>query len=195
MAILIALAALLLLRFAPAEMRGGMLAALALLLCLFAGLTLPDADQWLPLDHRSGFTHSALPALLALLARWARPAAAGLALGIGLHLSADFFPEAMTGFATIKLPLAGSIGPGWSYAWIGGNALLCGWIGALAADRELRNPMLRLLVLVAIVLVGLTYLIAVDGGWPALAFLGVAGWLAVRGGAVRLRFLQAGDGA
>ncbi len=64
----------------------------ALLLALIAGLDLPDIDQPLPLDHRSAVTHSVLPALLALVRRWARPVAGGLALGLGLHLSADVFP-------------------------------------------------------------------------------------------------------
>lgn len=185
MSIVIAIAALLLLRLAPPPMQGGLLGALALLLCLFAGLTLPDVDQWLPLDHRSALSHSVLPALLASLRAWARPAAAGLALGIGLHLSADFFPEAMTGFATVKMPFAGSIGAGWSYAWIGANAALCGWIGAMLADRELRNPMLRLAVVAAVVLFGVSYLLAVDGGWQALFFLAAAGWIALRGGALK----------
>ena len=99
--------------------------ALAVVLAAWAGTTLPDIDQFLPLDHRSALTHSLLPAALAW--RW-RAAAAGLALGLGLHLSADLFPNAMQGFATVKLPFAGSIG------W---EASICGW--ASMASRRWRS--------------------------------------------------------
>lgn len=181
MTLLVAIAALVLLRLAPAGLQTGPLALLALVAALLAGLTFPDADLWLPLDHRSAVTHSALAPLLLALRRWARPVAAGLALGIGLHLSADFFPEAMTSFATIKVPGAGSIGSGWSWTWIGANAALCGGLGAFWADRAVRNPLQRLVVVAAVVFFGFSYLIAVDGGWFALIFLLAAGWIAARG--------------
>lgn len=152
----------------------------ALLLCVVAGLTLPDVDQPLPLDHRSALTHSIAPALLALARRWARPVAAGLALGLGLHLAADVFPNAMIGFATVKLPFAGSIGSDASYLWLFANALACTALGGWLLRDAVRPPLLRVLSLLAITLIGLSYLLGVDGGWPALAIYLAAGWLALR---------------
>jgi hypothetical protein len=157
-----------------------LLALPALLLCVIAGLTLPDIDQPLPLDHRSALTHSIVPALLALWRKWARPVAAGLALGLGLHLAADVFPNAMIGYATVKVPFAGSIGSGASYFWLLANALACTALGGWLLRQQIRPPLLRLLSLVVICLIGLSYLIGVDGGWPALAIYLAAGWLALR---------------
>lgn len=152
----------------------------ALLLCVVAGLTLPDIDQPLPLDHRSALTHSIGPALLALARRWARPVAGGLALGLGLHLAADVFPNAMIGFATVKMPFAGSIGRDASYLWLAVNSLACTALGGWLLQREIEKPLLRALALLAVVLIGFSYLIGVDGGWPALAIYLAAGWLAFR---------------
>jgi hypothetical protein len=152
----------------------------ALLLCVVAGLTLPDIDQPLPLDHRSALTHSIAPALLALVRRWARPVAGGLALGLGLHLAADVFPNAMIGFATVKLPFAGSIGSDASYAWLLGNAVACTALGGWVLREQVAAPMLRLLSLVVICLIGASYLLGVDGGWPALAIYVAAGWLTLK---------------
>jgi hypothetical protein len=154
--------------------------AAAILLFAFIGLTLPDVDQPLPLDHRSAVTHSILPAAVALLRRWARPIAAGLAFGIGLHLSADVFPNAMIGYATVKLPLAGSIGPGASYAWLAINSVACTILGAWLVGRELSQLAIRRLLLAAMVVLGAAYLLATDGGWAALGVYGLAGWLFFR---------------
>jgi membrane-bound metal-dependent hydrolase YbcI (DUF457 family) len=161
------------------------LVAAAILLFAFLGLTFPDIDQPLPLDHRSALTHSIIPAALAMLRRWARPIAAGLALGIGLHLAADVFPNAMTGYATVKLPFAGSIGPGASYAWLALNSLGCTALGAWLARSEVADAIVRRLLLAAVVLVGAAYLFVTDGGWPALAICGAVAWIAYRTGRLR----------
>lgn len=153
--------------------------AAALLLAAWAGTTFPDIDQLLPLGHRSAATHSILPAALSCLWRRGRAIAAGLALGVGLHLSADLFPEAMQGFATIKLPVAGSIGWQASYVWIGINAFACLTLGALLLAR-LVGPKLALAILGAVALLGVAYLFTVDGGWWALAMFASTGWLAMR---------------
>lgn len=152
--------------------------AAAAFLAAWAGTTFPDIDQLLPLGHRSGLTHSILPLGLAC-GRRLRAAGAGLALGIGLHLSADLFPNAMTGFATVKLPLVGSIGAGASYLWFGVNAAAALAIGAWLLGRLLA-PKLALAVLAGVALLGIAYLFATDGGWWALAMFGGAGWLAFR---------------
>lgn len=155
--------------------------AAAILLFALIGLTLPDMDQPLPLDHRSGFTHSILPAAAALLRRWLWPIAAGLAFGIGLHLSADVFPNAMVGYATVKLPLAGSIGAGPSFAWLAVNSVACIALGAWLVSREIPSAALRRLLLAVLVAVGAGYLLVTDGGWAALGVYALAGWLAFRG--------------
>lgn len=150
------------------------LALLAIVFAALAGTTLPDLDAALGLGHRSGLTHSLLPAAIALARPGWRPVAIGLALGVGLHLSADLFPNAMRGYATIKLPGEGSIGGRASYLWLLANAgaalALGGWLLARFTDR-LRAA----LTLAAVAVVGVGYLWATDGGWPALALFAGAG--------------------
>ncbi len=145
-----------------------MLAAFAI------GLTLPDIDVALGLGHRSGLTHSVLPALLALGHRRWRHAGCGLAGGTGLHLSADCFPNAMTGYATVKLPFAGSIGWAASYGWLAGNAVLALALAAFAL-RRLHHPWAAMGVAATAGLVGAAYLWRTDGGWPVLAIAALAG--------------------
>jgi len=144
-----------------------------------AGTTLPDLDMALGLSHRSGLTHSVLPViLLASQRRW-RPVAAGLALGIGLHLSADVFPNAMRGFATVKLPGMGSIGRGGSWTWLAGNALAALAIGTMLLCR-IATVRMTAAVLAIVAVIGTAYLFVTDGGWPALLVYGSTGWALVR---------------
>lgn len=153
--------------------------AVAVVCAGIAGTTLPDLDLLLPIGHRSGLTHSLLPLALALFAtRW-RPVMAGLAIGIGLHLAADSFPNAMRGFAMVKLPAVGSLGATGSYAWLGVQALVATLAGAvlLAAALPIR---LALLTAAILAMVGSAYLFATDGGWPALMVYAAFGWLAIR---------------
>ncbi|MES2337051.1 MAG: hypothetical protein V4537_03010 [Pseudomonadota bacterium] len=153
--------------------------AAAVMLATFAvGLGVPDLDFLLPFGHRSALTHSILPLLLILAHPAGRSLLPGLALGIGVHLSADSFPNAMTGFARIRLPLAGALSPAWSYVWLGSNALAAVMIGATTAGRLLPRVW-ALGVLAAVVLGSVAYLFVTDGGWPALlvyAAAGAAGW-------------------
>lgn len=144
-----------------------------------AGTTLPDLDFALGLAHRSALTHSLLPVLVACARPGWRPVAAGLALGVGLHLSADLFPNAMRGYATVKLPGTGSIGASASYLWLGINAAASLFLGTLLL-RRLASPALAALVLVAVAAIGIGYLFATDGGWPALLVFTGTGWALVR---------------
>jgi hypothetical protein len=105
--------------------------------------------------------------------------AAGLALGIGLHLSADCFPNGMRGFATVKWPGMGSIGAGWSYLWLGVNAVTCLALGSWLLAREVSGAM-TLAVLGVVAVIGVGYLWVTDGGWPALLVFTGAGWAMVR---------------
>lgn len=152
----------------------------ALVLAGFAiGLGLPDLDLVLPfLAHRSALTHSVLPALLLLLHPERGRIACGVALGIGVHLAADCFPNAMTGYATVKLPFAGGLGALWSYVWLGANALAALLIGGLLALRALPRPW-GAAILATTAAGAVAYLFTTDGGWPVLAIvalLGGAGW-------------------
>lgn len=153
--------------------------AVAVVMAGIAGTTLPDLDLLLPIGHRSALTHSLLPIALALFAAHWRPVAAGLAIGIGLHLAADSFPNAMRGYATVKLPGVGSIGATASYVWLGVQAVVASVAGAvlLAASLPLRAAMVAAAVLA---MIGIAYLFATDGGWPALIIYAAFGWLAVR---------------
>lgn len=147
----------------------------------WAGTTLPDLDLALGLGHRSALLHGVLPVALAAADRRTWPVAAGLGLGLGLHLAADLFPNGMRGYATIKLPLFGSIGAGWSYLWIAVNAGLAlaggAWLlGQVAAPRVAGAT------LAAVGVLGVAYLLRTDGGWWALALFAGLGWLAFRSG-------------
>ena len=99
-------------------------------IAVFLGMFFPDVDQIFPYfgQHRSAITHSVL-AVLILSWLAARHAAGGLSAGTGLHLSADLFPNAWTGYATIKVPFIGSIGL-LSFVWIIVNALAAVYIAA-----------------------------------------------------------------
>lgn len=154
-------------------------ALLSVPVAALAGTTLPDLDMALGLGHRSGLTHSLLPVAVACARPGWRPVAAGLALGIGLHLSADMFPNGMRGFATVKLPGAGSIGAGGSYAWLALNALGALGIGTALLLR-LATRRMAALVLLVVAVIGVGYLYATDGGWPALLVFTGAGWAVVR---------------
>jgi hypothetical protein len=159
--------------------RWPVLRPMAVPVAALAGTTLPDLDLALGLGHRSGLTHSILPVmLLAGRPRW-WPVAAGVALGIGLHLSADVFPNAMRGFATVKLPGVGSIGRGGSWGWLAGNALAALAIGAVLL-RRIATPWVTAAVLAIVAVVGVAYLFVTDGGWPALLVYGGTGWAIVR---------------
>jgi hypothetical protein len=148
------------------------------------GLAVPDLDFFLPfVRHRSGLTHSVLPALAVWWQARSRVPAAGIGLGSGLHLAADTFPNAMVGYATVKLPFAGSIGATWSYAWLGLNAVAALTLGA-AMLRASGLPHARAIG-AAIAAGGALYLLTTDGGWWALGLFGLAG-----GAAYRLRRLN-----
>ncbi|HEU0045823.1 hypothetical protein [Sphingomonas sp.] len=153
-------------------------APLAILAAAWAGTTLPDLDLSLELGHRSGLTHSVLPAAVVCWRRRWWAVAAGLALGIGLRLSADLFPNAMRGFATVKLPGEGSIGAEASYLWFAVNAALALTVGAWLACA-VTPPKVAGAVLGATALKGVLYLYRTDGGWWALLlFAGAAGFAA-----------------
>ena len=160
-------------------LRRGWLSLAAVPLAALAGTTLPDLDLALSLGHRSGLTHSILPVALACVRPGWRPVAAGLALGIGLHLSADVFPNGMRGFATVKLPGAGSIGAAGSYAWLAVNALASLGLGTALLLR-LTSARWAALVLLVVAAIGMGYLYATDGGWPALLVFTGAGWALLR---------------
>ncbi len=151
----------------------------ATLFACVAGTTLPDLDFALMLAHRSALTHSLLP--VALLAAWrgGRGIVPGLAIGVGIHLAADCFPNAMRGYATVKLPLAGSIGGAASYVWLAVNALAAMAIGIFWQPRPVAVGW-RIAALIGCAGIGAAYLFVTDGGWPALSLFGLAGWLAVR---------------
>lgn len=156
------------------DARDAALAALLTLVAFAVGLTLPDADLALGIGHRHALTHSVAPAAL-LLARPAwRAAACGTAGGLGLHLAADCFPNAMTGFALVKLPLAGAIGAGGSYLWLAANAAAALALATLLAWR-IHAGAWRAAVLVAALAGGAWYLWRTDGGWPVLALAMLAG--------------------
>lgn len=160
------------------------LALPAIPVAVLSGTTLPDLDLMLGFAHRSLLTHGLIPALPFLAtARW-RPVGVGLLLGLGLHLSADTFPNAMRGLATVKVPWFGSIGAAWSYAWLGASALTGlvggGWLlGRLLRDRGV-GPVPGLAMATGLILLGGAYLLHTDGGWWALAALGVLAWWAFR---------------
>ncbi|MCB9946600.1 MAG: hypothetical protein H6842_02090 [Rhodospirillaceae bacterium] len=141
------------------------------------GIYLPDIDQGLPfLTHRSGLTHSVLP-ILALWRVLAPALVGGLAVGFAVTLSADLFPAAWTGFATIHLPFAGSI-DSYSAPWLAANVVAA----CAIAHREVAyGDTRRLLVLAYLAVAPLAaaiYSIGHEGKiLPLATFLAV--WLAV----------------
>lgn len=163
---------------ATAGLRAG-----AVLAACVAGTTLPDWDFALPFGHRSALTHSLVPVLVALARpRW-WPVAAGLALGVGLHLAADAFPNAMRGFALVKVPLFGALSAGESRLWLASQALGGLMLGTWLVAAKLARGW-AVAVLAACAGVGASYWFVTDGGWPPLAIAGCgaagAGWWRAR---------------
>lgn len=151
----------------------------AVVAAAWAGTTLPDLDQALGLAHRSALLHGVLPVALAAIDRRSWPVAAGLGLGLGLHLAADLFPNGMRGYATIKLPFYGSIGAGASYGWIAVNAGLTLAAGAWLLGQVVARQVAAA-TLLAVGVLGVAYLLRTDGGWWALGMFAGLGWLALR---------------
>ena len=106
----------------------------------WAGTTLPDLDLRLRLGHRSALLHSVLPMALAAIDRRTWPVAAGLGLGIGLHLSADLFPATMRGYATVKLPLFGSYRRGRVVSVDRGQRRRSRWRRACGWSKQVASP-------------------------------------------------------
>lgn len=155
----------------------------------YAGLWWPDLDLWFGV-HRSGLTHGLLlPVVLALMARrrpWLLPIAAGVALGIGVHCAADLFPRAMRGLATIKLPLAGSIGTTGSYWWLGGTVLV-GIVVPLRLVAARFGPVALGLAATATAVFSAGYILLHDEPWRTAGAVGAT--LAVAHPAGRRRVL------
>ena len=144
-----------------------------------AGTRLPDLDTPLRLRHRSALVHGILPFYVALLDHRTWPVAAGLGLGVGVHLAADLFPSTMRGFATIKVPLWGSIGVWPSYLWIAANAA-ANLIGGIVVLDRIASRQVAAGALAVTGVLGAAYLMRAQGGWYALAVLGTLGWLLLR---------------
>jgi hypothetical protein len=144
-----------------------------------AGTRLPDLDTPLRLGHRSALVHGILPLLVALLDPRTWAVAAGLGFGVGLHLAADLFPRTMRGFATIKLPLWGSIGVFPSYLWIAANAA-ANMIGGFVVLERIAARQVVAGALAGVGVLGTAYLMRTQGGWCALATMLLIGWLLVR---------------
>ncbi|WP_336868432.1 hypothetical protein [Sphingomonas sanguinis] len=144
-----------------------------------AGTRLPDLDTPLQLQHRSALVHSVLPFYIATLDLRTWPVAAGLGFGVGFHLAADLFPGTMRGFATIKMPLVGSIGVFPSYLWIALNAA-ANMIGALVTLEWIAADRVAACALAATGVLGANYLLRAKGGLYALTVMIGLGWLMLR---------------
>ncbi len=144
-----------------------------------AGTRLPDLDTPLQLPHRSALVHSVLPFYVATLDLRTWPVAAGLGFGVGFHLAADLFPGTMRGFATIKIPLIGSIGAFPSYIWIAVNAA-ANMVGAFVILEWIAADRVAACALAATGVLGASYLLRAQGGLYALGVIAGIGWLIIR---------------
>ena len=143
----------------------------------------PDIDQAIPyLVHRSGLTHSILPALF-LWHFFGRHLAAGTLIGIAVALSDDLFPRSYQGFALIHFPFLGRIGL-LTIAWLWINVALCFVLLhrlSSAAAGEARAPWFLALLTLGL---GFGYLVMKQwnpAGFAVLLATGVGSiWLEVR---------------
>ena len=166
-----------------------MKAALLFLAGLIAGIRFPDLDLLTPgLVHRSGLTHSCLPAL----AFWffnLSPIAGGMALGSALHMSSDLQPKSWVGGALINMPFLGSIGM-LSPVWLIANI-----VGCLAIVMEvvpLETPIAQKMMLAMCAISAVWYFLREEKR-PLLPLmtLGFATLLihAVRGGTLSIKMI------
>ena len=136
--------------------------------------SIPDTDQNVlsMLSHRSIITHSILfPFLMHffLISKKEIPNPylatfiIGFYLAIAMHLSADFHPKAMKGFALIKLPGNSSIGEVPSYIWMGLNAIAAIYFSTILlkkivnANKIINTKKYFIAFLVLALLIGLIY--------------------------------------
>lgn len=148
--------------------------ALYALILLQIGSMFPDIDQRLPfVPHRSALTHSALvPALLAIRL----PAIGGLlAGGVAIHLVADLLPEGWAGYALVKVPFLGPLGPdaSWWFLLLNGLFALALFLRTLGSDPAARSR--RLLLGSFLAATAIVYFLFNEGYWPVLALVAVAG--------------------
>ena len=134
---------------------------------LIAGIRLPDLDLVIPgLSHRSAITHSCFPVLV-LFDLNMLPLAAGLGLGMALHMASDLQPKSWTGGALIKLPYLGSIGflsPFWLMGHVIGCIAVFMWV---ILEGNVQVPM----GLVGICLIGSTWYFLQEEKRPLLPLL------------------------
>ena len=140
-------------------------AALVLALVLvYAGITLPDTDQWLPLlGHRSAVTHGMLLPLLVFW-RW-RPAGGFLGGGVAIHLAADLLSRKWVGYALVKLPFFGALDPAGSQLFLAANAL----VGLVLYDRAASEAGGRRLLWAGLAASATVYFLVNEGYWLVLA--------------------------
>ena len=126
----------------------------ALIVGLFIGLQLPDADRvfTLFLRHRSLVTHTFLIPLACALYAWRRDSwkelgVAGLSLGMMVHLAFDLFPRRWSGYALINAPLVGTLDATSSLLWIFSGVLGCAILAALLL-RTRQNAIIALVLTV-----------------------------------------------
>jgi len=119
------------------------------IISIITGIEYPDVDLIIPyLSHRSFLTHSIIvPVILYyFLYKYKNSNLflnyifCGFLVGVSIHLSADVFPKAWIGYATIKIPFLLSVGPLFSPIWILINIML----GLFLAFRKIKEIELRL---------------------------------------------------
>ena len=118
-------------------MRARIVGLILLVVGLWIGLELPDADQSASfLLHRSIITHGPLiPGLLFIVAAASRAIpvrwlALGVGIGFAVHLAFDLYPRSWQGYALISVPYFGWMPDWFSKAWIGISALLAAHMAA-----------------------------------------------------------------
>ncbi|CAK0754300.1 LexA-binding, inner membrane-associated hydrolase [Azospirillaceae bacterium] len=145
---------------------------------MLVGVVWPDVDLAIPfVPHRSALTHSVLLALV-LLKFLPERVVAGLLLGMAVTLNADLFPHAWTGFATIHVPLVGSLGL-LSPVWLLLN-VFAALFGAfhLLSDHGRKRP--EILPLAATLGLAVLYGLFVEHKIIPLLVFAALGWFALR---------------
>lgn len=119
------------------------------IISIITGIEFPDIDFVIPfLSHRSFLTHSIIvPVILYYFLykyknsnQFLNYIFCGFLVGVSIHLSADLFPKAWIGYATIKVPFLLSVGPIFSPIWMLINIM----IGLFLAFRKIKEIELRL---------------------------------------------------
>jgi MFS family permease len=152
----------------------------AVVAMMLVGLVWPDVDLAIPfVPHRSALTHSVIVPVALWIAGIVPPRlVAGALMGQAVSLTADLFPRAWMGFATIHVPLWGSLGL-LSPLWLVANVLAALILAHVIVTDSGRQPWPKL-AYGALALLSVAYAVVIEHSLRPLLAFPVLWWVSLK---------------